>query len=446
MIERPRLILAIFFVGAFLLRIAFLDSSSIWLDEAISVRFALLPQSEIWQLVRETHPPLYYAGLHYWIRLFGDGETAVRIPSVIISIINLGLLYILARRLGGRNVAVVAVTLLALSPIDVWYSREARMYIFVTFVSLLMATGLSWESWLGILPYGIGLAIGLYLDYPVVLIWVCISALWFVFWNVRGRVWSHLLIWFIPAVIAWILYLPWLPNFYGILVRMNNVFLFERFRVAFNLPEFAPGTYLLLLGLTGLLLTFGTSVLLFLLRNESSRRVLTPIILGTFILVTIVVPVPRLFSVKRLVVSVWPFFVLLVAWLIYKLEQRRRQVWYGILTLSLISSLILVMLVPKDDWRGVVAYLNGTVAKSDVVWVDPLFNRTPYSYYDPVYPPKGGSVVQLSELPSADVWLVVDRQPRAVDSVSPSQAWLDDNMELADAIPFYRLEVRHYRP
>lgn len=438
--------LLIVFAGAFLLRIAFLTRSSIWLDEALSVLFASRPQVDIWQNVRDPHPPLYYSSLHYWINLFGDGEAAIRIPSVIISIINLSLLYILARRLGGRTAALVAVSLLAFSPLDVWYSLEARMYIFVTSFCLLMAIGLSWQSWLGMLPFGIGLTIGLYLDYLFVPLWISMSALWLVFWWVRGRVWRHLLIWFIPTVIAWMLYLPWLPNFYNILVRMNQIFIFARVRAALNLPKFTAEAYLLLLGIMGLLLIVGAAILFWLLRQESSRRVLTPIILSTFFLATIVVPVPRLFSVKKVVVSAWPFVVLLVAWLIIKLGSRRRQVWYALLALSLVSSLTMLIFVPKDDWRGLVTYLNGTAAKEDVVWVDPAFNRHPYNYYDPVHPPDSGSVKQLSEMDPAKVWLVVDRQPRLIGKVSESQAWLDYNLELVEVIRFYRLEVRHYQP
>ena len=76
------------------LRLSFLGSKSLWLDEALSVNFSHFPQERLWRpnyTRPETHPPLYYQGLHYWIDWFGESETSVRLPSALISLFNVAL-------------------------------------------------------------------------------------------------------------------------------------------------------------------------------------------------------------------------------------------------------------------------------------------------------------------------------------------------------------------
>src|SRR5689334_16878878 len=53
--------------------------SQLWLDEALSVDIARLPLHAIPGALRhDGAPPLYYAGLHFWMLAFGDGNIAVR--------------------------------------------------------------------------------------------------------------------------------------------------------------------------------------------------------------------------------------------------------------------------------------------------------------------------------------------------------------------------------
>ncbi len=57
------------------------------------------------------------------------------------------------------------------------------------------------------------------------------------------------------------------------------------------------------------------------------------------------------------------------------------------------------------------------------------------------------SVAEIEEVAAqeGELWLVAERfHGRPIPS-SPSEAWLDENMELMEAIPFYRLELRRYR-
>ena len=431
---------------AVLLRFALLGSNSLWFDEAFSITQASRPQAEIWQHGSEDHPPLYYSILHDWLKLAGRSEIAARFPSAVISLISQLLLYLLSRRLFGQEVALVAVSLLAFSPLDVWYAREVRMYIFVTFIGLLMALGLVWRNRSGMLLFGAGLAAGLYLDYTIVPLWIGLSAIWLSYWWTQGYRFWHFLTWFLPSLAAWMVYYPWLPNFYHLLERLNRIFVFNQVRSTLGLSSFTAPQYLLILGLLGVGLAILAGLLLHLLRYQKMRYALIPVFLLGFAMLTLLYPLPRFYSIKRVIVTGWPFVVLLVAWLVTQLERPRQSTWFALMGLSLLASVVMILGVPKDDWRGVVAYLDQyNVAAADI-WLDPPWNRLVYTYYRPQQPPTTGSLQELEEVAARDVWFVAERFPGQPVPASPSEAWLDEHLELVKAVSFYRLEVRHYRP
>jgi len=109
-----------------------LNYHSLWFDEAMSVFWARKPAGEIIRvglsLVLDKHPPLYYLLLHAWIRLFGDGPVAVRLPSVLLGALLPPALALLGQEVWGRRAGLIAGLLAALNPILVWYSQEARMF------------------------------------------------------------------------------------------------------------------------------------------------------------------------------------------------------------------------------------------------------------------------------------------------------------------------------
>ncbi|MDT8307069.1 MAG: glycosyltransferase family 39 protein [Anaerolineae bacterium] len=156
--------LVLVFIVAVLLRLPTVGSKSMWLDEAFGAYHAQRAELATPTVVEGTHPPLYYTFLHYWIPVAGNGEVGLRLPSVAVSLAGIGLLYLLARMLFDRHVALVAATLLAVSPLDVWYAQEARMYIFVTFFGLLFALALLWSRPLSVLIIAAAAGVGLYFD------------------------------------------------------------------------------------------------------------------------------------------------------------------------------------------------------------------------------------------------------------------------------------------
>jgi hypothetical protein len=110
----------------------FVTTSHLWLDEALSVDIAALPIADLPDALRhDGHPPLYYALLHGWMRLVGDGDVAVRALSGVVSLATLPLAHRCGHRLAGRAGAWCAVVLVALNPFVLRYATETRMYSLV---------------------------------------------------------------------------------------------------------------------------------------------------------------------------------------------------------------------------------------------------------------------------------------------------------------------------
>jgi mannosyltransferase len=76
----------------------------------------------------ENSPPLWYLIAWLDVRLFGDGEIALRLPSALAGIATVAVAWSLGRELGGRACALVTAGLVAVNPLFVWYSQEARVY------------------------------------------------------------------------------------------------------------------------------------------------------------------------------------------------------------------------------------------------------------------------------------------------------------------------------
>jgi mannosyltransferase len=127
----------VFLIGAWL-RLTALNRQSLWFDEADVVIRAQQPLSRVMEtfVAPGENGPIYNIMLALWIRFAGISEIAVRLPSAVFGVIALPLVYLLARRIAGSTVALIATGLLAISPYHIWYSQEAKMYTMVVALAL----------------------------------------------------------------------------------------------------------------------------------------------------------------------------------------------------------------------------------------------------------------------------------------------------------------------
>lgn len=117
------------------LRVLLLDNKGMWLDETFSVWLADHSVVDMLQwIVRvDQHPPLYYLLLHLWIALKGDTPYHVRLLSVLFGTGTIPLIYLIGKRMSGAVVGLAAAVLLTLSPFNIRFAQEARMYTLLTF-------------------------------------------------------------------------------------------------------------------------------------------------------------------------------------------------------------------------------------------------------------------------------------------------------------------------
>ncbi|MFL5898567.1 MAG: glycosyltransferase family 39 protein [Solirubrobacterales bacterium] len=76
----------------------------------------------------ESAPPLYYALAWVWTQATGTGVWGLRSLSALAGVLTIPVAYLVGRELRGRRVGVLAAALVAVNPMLLWYSQEARAY------------------------------------------------------------------------------------------------------------------------------------------------------------------------------------------------------------------------------------------------------------------------------------------------------------------------------
>jgi mannosyltransferase len=124
------------------LRLSTLDLQSFWYDEAFTPVHVLHPSlaATLRSVVHtENSPPLWYVLEWADARVLGIGEVALRLPSALAGIATVPVAWGIGRELSGRRAAIVCAAIVAVNPLFVWYSQEARVYaLFVLTAALAM--------------------------------------------------------------------------------------------------------------------------------------------------------------------------------------------------------------------------------------------------------------------------------------------------------------------
>jgi hypothetical protein len=76
----------------------------------------------------ESAPPLYYALAWLWTQLTGTSEFGLRSLSALAGVLTVPVAYWIGAELRGRRTGIAAAALVAVNPMLVWYSQEARAY------------------------------------------------------------------------------------------------------------------------------------------------------------------------------------------------------------------------------------------------------------------------------------------------------------------------------
>jgi uncharacterized membrane protein len=118
-------------VVAAVLRLPTLSLQSFWYDEAyipVHVLHTSLGATLHSWLSDENTPPLWYLVVWAVSRAFGTGVVALRLPSALFGIALVWVGWALGAELGSRRTAITLAAIIAVNPVFVWYSQEARAY------------------------------------------------------------------------------------------------------------------------------------------------------------------------------------------------------------------------------------------------------------------------------------------------------------------------------
>lgn len=122
------------------LRLPTLGSQSLWYDEAftpVHVLHASLGATLHSVSQTENSPPLWYVLEWGFTRVLGSGAVALRLLSALAGLATVPLAWGVGRELAGRRAAIATALLVAVNPLFVWYSQEARVYGLFVFMATL---------------------------------------------------------------------------------------------------------------------------------------------------------------------------------------------------------------------------------------------------------------------------------------------------------------------
>jgi 4-amino-4-deoxy-L-arabinose transferase-like glycosyltransferase len=412
---------------AFALRLYRLDAQGLWWDEGISLHLATSsPADIVADRAANIHPPLYFFLLKGWVALVGSGAFGARFLSASASLVQVAVIYAVARRWLGRPTAWIAALFTAFSPLSVVYAQEIRVYallpvVYLALLAVARELGQGQNKrrryWLLL---GLVEAVGLHLHYMVLFVVAYVGG-WLLLIFVRARRWADLRRWVLTQFCVGLAGLPWLV---AVLAHWPQVQ--GRIRLGRGLVEPVPMDYLLrqvwifhLTGLTsaggryGLALFAGLTTLLLALAvlvrlvQTTSRRStawlaahwLVP--LGSALFVWNI----RSFSHPRYVALYAIGLTLLVAYVLYPGRIKARPSNLALPSALAVSVLLTSALglrayffdpaLSKDDVRGVARYLETRAAPDDLILIPDGDWSLPFVY-------QGQTPIEMPQLADAE--------------------------------------------
>lgn len=355
----------------------------------------LKPESHVFNTIKSLakedpqHPPLYFIISRYWEKIFGFSPASSRSLAIVFSLLSLPFIYYLSLELfTAKLTAILAVILLALSPVDIIFAQMSRQYsllVLLTIISQFMLlkclkkrTLVNWSL------YTVANTLGLYthLFFILNLFAQATLIIWYLVMKPERK--NNLIFFLLSGLTMIILYIPWL-----------QVFLTNSQR-AFNSTSWAAVNYLDW-GLFGKLwlLTFTSPFsdsdfgfnniftyiyrLFFLILTiyafERVYRYNNPIAF-TFLITSTLVPflalvIPDLIltttrsTVTRYLIATFPTIYITVAFFLSQLLNQDKIFGKIILTFLLTASIISNFnnALSETSWAKVPSYWNGEVAR-----------------------------------------------------------------------------------
>jgi len=123
------------FVLCFVVRLLYLTTQDICIDEPFSIYHAQGSISDIIRFLKPTNnPPLFEIFLHYWIKLFGISAFSVRLLPLIFGSLSIIFIYKIGARFFSFSVGLTAALLYCFSTHAIYYAHDCRTYALFLFL------------------------------------------------------------------------------------------------------------------------------------------------------------------------------------------------------------------------------------------------------------------------------------------------------------------------
>ena len=178
-------------------------NQSLWRDEAFSV---LISEAPIIQILKSAasdfNPPLYYLLLHFWMKIFGNGEMAIRLLSYLFHLALVYLSYKFAQKLRlSKFITTFLLLTIFFNPMLIYFAFEARMYSLLALLATASMYFFYLKNWQ---PYVLATALGLWTQ-PFMVFVILSQGLYLLLTKTfkKEHLWAFLA--------SFLLFSPWIP-------------------------------------------------------------------------------------------------------------------------------------------------------------------------------------------------------------------------------------------
>ncbi|MDJ0901196.1 MAG: glycosyltransferase family 39 protein [Xenococcus sp. MO_188.B8] len=324
--------------------------------------------------------PLYYVLGHFWIQVFGDSIVAIRSLSAFLSLLVFPGLYWLCWELFQSSLtAWIAIALMAVSPFNVLYAQEARMYslwtVLILFSSVALLRAMRLKKSLDWSIYGVTLVLLLYCH--LFSLFVVLGQGIYVLITERLKFKEIFRKYLVTSIFSFLLFCPWI---FVILTNLGSI----RGRSAWAQQRIPPfqitlawlsgivrvfldtGKSLRELGQStefySIVLIFLTILIIFLIGFALffvvfSRTKARVFLMALAIPVELIAILPALLTGKLLAGTIRyqiPMLIVIQISLAYLLAKRieyQKQMWNLLLVLIITTGVVSCLLIPQSqDW------------------------------------------------------------------------------------------------
>ena len=481
--------LALIVIISAVLRFYQLGAHPLWLDEIFTGIFVTAENTwaQVFErILTEPNPlnPLIYVVTHFILIVLGESSVTLRVFAAITGTLGVLTIYYVGQAYFNRRVGLIAALLLAIAPMHIFHSREARYYAPVVLFSLLsyyflhrgLQTG-ERKWWIGFTLANI-LNIYTHLTAFFVLIvqvfYACILSLeGFISGRERSAASSHFQSIVKPlslsAMAIALSYVPMLPvmlewvngpqaignegSTHGFELTANFFLqLYANFGAGLGLPL----SLFLSACLIGLIVSWRTD----------QRPALLFLLMATLPFILIFLARPKHFFAQKYVISILPLYLIFIAGGIEFLADRISSTlkeltqWrhLSLLSLTALTALFAGISLQRihgayndevDQWQGISTFLEANVQPGDAVAVLPTYLITAQGdevlgYLNPLPPGMDIAVpyktAELSDLWSQHrrLWVVQEDQLSTPDEIDHLLVWLAGSPAIAFSLDDYR--------